>query len=124
MVTDTIARIAGLGVTATIYAADRRGRTEKDRRRCCLEEIVTVAAGLEDEVRITVDLDRSLLAWDRQQMIELTRAADVKDRITYLHSTRQAEVLLAIPDAIAWCWARGGDWRRRVEPIVVDVRQV
>lgn len=123
-IADTITRMADLGITATVYDAGRRGRTERDRRRRCLEAIVTDASALDDEVRITFDLDQSLLRWDRQQMIELTRDAGTKDRVTYLHSTRQAEVLLAIPDAIAWCWARGGAWRRRVEPIVADVRRV
>jgi hypothetical protein len=33
-------------------------------------------------------------------------------------------MLLAIPDAIAWCWAKGGDWRRRIESVVTDVREV
>ena len=42
----------------------------------------------------------------------------------YRHEAAAAEELLAVPDAIAWCWAKGGDWRRRVEALVVDVRQV
>jgi hypothetical protein len=32
--------------------------------------------------------------------------------------------VLALPAAIAWCWANGGDWRRRIEPVVIDVREV
>jgi len=35
-----------------------------------------------------------------------------------------AEQLLAVPDAVAWCWVRGGEWRRRVDPVVRLVRQV
>jgi hypothetical protein len=34
------------------------------------------------------------------------------------------ESLLAIPDAIAWSWAKGGHWRARVSEIVTDVRKV
>jgi hypothetical protein len=29
-----------------------------------------------------------------------------------------------LPEAIAWCWAKGGDWRRSIEPVVADVREV
>ena len=34
------------------------------------------------------------------------------------------EQLLVLPDAIAWRWAKGGDWRRRIGPVAVDVRGV
>jgi hypothetical protein len=34
------------------------------------------------------------------------------------------EPLLAIPDGIGWAWARGGDFRRRAQPMVVDVIDV
>lgn len=122
-IADTIARMAAMGIAATIYDAGRRYRTEKDRRAMCLEALVADVIR-HDQARITFDLDESLLSWDRQRMIELTRDAGAKDRIVYTHATRAAEPLLAIPDAIAWCWAKGGDWRRRVEPIVREVRQV
>jgi hypothetical protein len=34
------------------------------------------------------------------------------------------EQLLALPDIVAWCWAKGGDWKRRIRPIVCDVRKL
>jgi len=40
------------------------------------------------------------------------------------HRRASAEQLLAILDAIAWCWAKGGHWRRRIQPAVTTVRQV
>jgi hypothetical protein len=50
---------------------------------------------------------------DTQHLIEFTRAAGCRDTLRYEHRRASAEQLLAIPDAIAWCWANGGDWRRR-----------
>jgi len=35
--------------------------------------------------------------------------------LAYTHETAAAEPLLWIPDAVAWAWGRGGDWRKRVE---------
>jgi hypothetical protein len=32
-----------------------------------------------------------------------------------------SEPLLAIPDAVGWAWARGGDWRRRAQPMIGEV---
>lgn len=122
-IADTVARMADLGLETTIYDAGRRHRNERERRACCLRALVLDAAQLPQST-ITFDLDESMMSWDRQQMIELTRALGCGDRVRYSHATRSAEVLLAIPDAVAWCWARGGAWRRRIEPIVRSVQEV
>ena len=121
-IAETIGGLRDLGVQTVIYDAGRVG-TERDRRARCLEALVADLAR-HDAAHIVFDLDDTLLSWDRQRMIELTRAAGAQDRITYRHSSRHHEQLLAIPDAVAWCWAKGGDWKRRVEPIVVEVRTV
>jgi len=123
LIVDTIIRMGNdLGVQAVVYDAGRVG-TERDRRARCLQALVDDAAR-HVAAEIVFDLDETLLSWDRQRMIELTRAAGARDRLTYSHRTRHEERLLAIPDAIAWCWAKGGDWRQRVQPLVADVRGV
>ncbi|WP_284750810.1 hypothetical protein [Arthrobacter sp. efr-133-R2A-120] len=111
-----------LGIKAVIYDAGRDG-TEKERRSRCLKALVNDAAKYE-RAKIVFDLDETLRSWDRQQMIELTRAAGAGERISYEHYVRNSEPLLAIPDTIAWCWARGGEWRARIRPVVQDVIDV
>jgi hypothetical protein len=44
-----------------------------------------------------------------------------RDTLRYMHKRANEEPLLAIPDAVAWSWAKGGHWRRRVTGIVADV---
>jgi hypothetical protein len=122
-IADTITAMSDRGIQAFIYDAGMRYRTERDRRAKCLEALVADAVHY-DQARITIDLDESLHNFDRQHMIEYVRAAGAKDRVTYEHLSRSTELLLAIPDAIAWCWARGGEWRRRVGPVVRQVHQV
>ena len=29
-----------------------------------------------------------------------------------------------IPDAVAWCWAKSGQWRNRIRPVVTGVELV
>jgi hypothetical protein len=41
--------------------------------------------------------------------------------MTYRHATAHEEPLLWLPDAIAWAVGRGGDWRRRAEPLLEKV---
>ena len=75
-IADTIVRMGDmLGIQAVIYDAGRAG-TEKQRRGPRLEALVEDAAK-HDQAKIVFDLDESLRSWDRQQMIELTRAAGV-----------------------------------------------
>ena len=40
----------------------------------------------------------------------------------YEHLSPRMEPLLWIPDAVAWCWAKGGVWKDRVLPLVDGVR--
>jgi len=71
-----------------------------------------------------LESDTTQDARDRQALIEVTRAAGCRGTMTYEHRTANAEPLLSIPDAVAWAWAWGGDWRRRVEPVVERIVRV
>ncbi|MBC7595785.1 MAG: hypothetical protein H7288_17920 [Kineosporiaceae bacterium] len=42
--------------------------------------------------------------------------------LTYEHAKSAHDPLLAIPDSVAWAWAKGGDWRRRSEPKTLTSR--
>jgi len=110
-------------VQATIYDAGRRYRNERERRAACLRAIVEDAARRGDAM-LVLEQDDSLVSWDNQHLIEFTRAAGCRDTLRYEHRRAAVDLALAIPDAIAWCWAKGGDWRRRVEPVVTNVREV
>jgi len=116
------AGICGAGVTATVDDAGRRYRDELAARSACLRGLVSDTADLGDTV-LVLEQDDSLLDWDRRQLYALARDARLP-LVRYQHQRASAEQLLAIPDAIAWCWARGGDWRRRIQPVVTTVRRV
>ncbi|GGR66143.1 hypothetical protein GCM10010169_07020 [Micromonospora fulviviridis] len=48
----------------------------------------------------------------------------IADSLRCEHLRAYEECLLAIPDALAWCWARGGPWRSAVRGLVTEVREV
>jgi hypothetical protein len=52
------------------------------------------------------------------------RKAGLDDSLRYDHLRPYEECLLALPDAIAWCWAKGGHWRTRVQRLVSSAQQV
>ena len=45
-------------------------------------------------------------------------------RFSWLHSAPSADPLLWAADATAWAFGKGGDWRRRVESIIVGLAKL
>ena len=110
------------GLRATIFRASRSAR-DIDAREACIEQLV---ASLADEptVRVTFECDQSQDERDRKQLYRLVRALGCSERVQYEHRLASAEPLLAVPDAIGWAYARGGDFRRWAVPLVVEVVDV
>ncbi len=115
--------ITSAGTSAIVYNAGPAGSHELDVRLTCLRALVIDAAAAGHQA-LFIEQDDSLLGWERQRLIEITRDAGCRDSLSYEHRRAEHDVLLAIPDAIGWSWARGGDWRRRVEHLVGDVRRL
>lgn len=110
---------AELETTLTIFRAPRGLGSEVDRRRRCLEELVGTIGSAGG--RLCLERDETLVARDKQCIIEATRRACSADTLEYWHESAASEPLLAIPDAVGWAWARGGDWRRRAQPMISEV---
>lgn len=114
--------IVAAEVNATVYNAGRHHHSELDARAACLRRLIEDNAVLRDPM-IVLEQDDSLLDWDRRQLFALVRSTG-HPQMRYQHQRAGAEPLLGLPDAIAWCWAKGGDWRRRIQPAVNHVRDV
>lgn len=115
--------VVASGVRAVIFDAGQAYPTELGAREACLRAVVSYAAEA-GMTRLVLERDDSLLAWDSQRLVEITRAVGCRDTLHYEHAHAGNEGLLALPDAIAWCWAKGGDWRRRITPSVAGVYTV
>jgi hypothetical protein len=120
-----VSAILGMQVVGTIYDAARRYPTEQAARAACFEALVEDLAAPSGRTELVIEQDESLVRTDRQQLYQLVRKAGVADALGYRHQRAYEEPLLALPDAVAWCWARSGDWRRRIGPILTGgVRHV
>lgn len=113
--------ICRAGVNAAVYDAGRY-HDELVARAACLGALIA-DVGPDAETLIVLEQDDSLIDWDRRQLFALVRAAG-PTQPRYRHERAGAEHLLALPDAIAWCWARGGPWRRRIAPAVSTVQRL
>jgi hypothetical protein len=57
---------------------------------------------------------------------EMTIRAVLGDRprttgLTYEHFDSTHELLLGVADVVGWCYGAGGDWRRRIAPVVTEL---
>ena len=82
----------------------------------CLQGIID-DVGTGQQTLLVIEQDDSLIRSDRQHLIEMVRSAGCRDTLRYEHRRAKSELLLAVPDAIAWCWARGGPWRELISSI-------
>lgn len=75
-------------------------------------------------MRVTFECDQSQDERDRKQLYRLVRELGCTERVQYEHRLATAEPLLAVPDAIGWAYARGGDFRKRARSLIVEVIDV
>lgn len=113
---------AELAVSVTIYRAPRALGSEVYRRGRCLDELVEELGP--GGGRLCIERDDTLVARDKQRLIEASRRTGSGGSLRYWHESATSEPLLAIPDAVGWAWARGGEWRRRALRSIVNVVEI
>ncbi len=120
-----VAAVVSAEVEVSIYDAGRRYRTDREARFACLAALIEDLTGTDvDDTQLVIEQDDSLVRADRQELYHLVRRTGLADRVEYQHRRAHEDPLLAVPDLVAWCWVRSGDWRRRIAPVVKQVRQV
>lgn len=116
-------RIGALQASVTVYLTARTRKTEEQDRQRCLAEAVHDLVGCRAQ-RVVID---SREEQDRHDVATIYQALGGKPSstgVTYEHLQSTSTPLLWIPDAVAWCYGAGGDWRRRIAPVVRAVVEV
>ncbi|MFD4252168.1 hypothetical protein [Amycolatopsis thermoflava] len=113
-------RIGGLSAATSVYVTARTRKTEEqDRQRCLFEAVRDLVSARAH--RVVID---SREEQDRHDQTTIYRALGGRPSdtgVSYEHLDSAAAPLLWIPDAVAWCYGAGSDWRRRVMPVVHQV---
>ncbi|PPF90289.1 hypothetical protein C5B96_00030 [Subtercola sp. Z020] len=111
--------IVRLQPSVTVYRGDALLRTDLARRERCLRALVADCVR-DQRGALLLERDETIVSRDRQWLIEASRDAGAPG-FSYRHESASSEPLLAIPDALAWAWARGGDWRRRCTGLITGI---
>jgi len=107
-------------ISATIYDASGYGEDGKAGRDAAVAQMAAGAARIRAS-RIVLERDDSAVEQDSAIIRAQLADADVEDVTGVDHLRARDEPLLAIPDALAWCWAKGGEWRKLADPLIADV---
>lgn len=117
-----IAAVAKLSAHAVIF--DARGhRSARAAREACLVALVEHAAKI-NAARLVLERDDSTFQADQRLLFEQVRRTGMSGALRYDQLRAHEECLLAIPDALAWCWAKGGRWKTSVQRVVRESHQV
>lgn len=116
---ETIAKsLVAADLQATVYDAGRRHRTQLLARAACLSALINDLATSDVDTLIVLDQDETLVRSDRRLLYDAVRGAGRETTVRYEHRRATTEPLLGIPDAFAWCWAKGGHWRSHIQPVI------
>lgn len=93
-----------------IYQADR---DNAQTRQHCLEAIVRDNATTAE--RLVVEREESTYYRDGKTLNAATHRFGCHGLLRWDLLAPKEDPLLWVPDAVAWCWMRGGQWRRSVQ---------
>lgn len=116
-----LSRLVEIGIPVRIY--DARGKDPNVARSTALTWMVSDLAAA-DPHRLVLESRQGRDKLDNRTLYEAVRKAGLTVRLTYEHLAPHMEPLLWIPDAAAWAHSKGGDWRRRIEPLVERIGRV
>jgi hypothetical protein len=116
-----ISMLTAAQVRTVIYDAPGH-RSEKTARPAVVTQLADDVAAV-GAARLVLEKDDSTVASNRQIIKErLAKAGN--DSLRYDHQRAHEECLLSLPDAVVWCWSKGGAWRTLIMPIIDDVVMV
>ena len=112
-----LAAMRSLTVQVAIWQAT--GFPEMLARTKCVTPVIQGALKCDAE-SLVLERDESIEASDRRLIFEISQSEDTSKHLSFRHSVAHHEPLLWVSDAVAWSYARGGDWVRRASPLVED----
>ncbi|PRY43463.1 hypothetical protein [Umezawaea tangerina] len=110
---EVLARIGELGLRARVWFC--RHHDDAAARQVCLMGVVARLVELSVS-RLVLESCQHQDVRDRKVLAEALRKTP--GPLAYEHFRPREDPLLWASDAIAWCYGAGGDWRRRVEPLL------
>ncbi|SES27020.1 hypothetical protein [Actinokineospora terrae] len=120
-----ISQLAGAEAAVFVYISSCK-RGEERARRQSLAQLVDNLVDLQVS-RLVLDSREVRDADDKLVIRRVLGERSADTALVYEHLDSTQDALMWIADAAAWCYGAGGDWQRRIGPLltkVVDLRDV
>ncbi|MCS5716075.1 hypothetical protein NVV95_16135 [Herbiconiux sp. CPCC 205716] len=115
-----VAAVCAMEVEVVLYLVS--GCSDRVARPLLLTSLVGDLVASEAS-QLVLERDESAEAADRTHIASALRSTPGAG-LQYRHVSPGECPLLWVSDLVAWCAHRGGDWRRRVSPLITDVVEV
>lgn len=110
-----LSKFTTFGVQAQIFHSP--AKNDAAGREACLTALVEHASK-HAHTKIVLERDESIEQSDRRTLFREVHKHGLTEALSYALEPPHLEPLLWIADAIAWSYTKGGDWNRRIEPLV------
>lgn len=111
---EILSRMCELEINVAVWIS--KGLSDKAARPLCLNALADelLESGVD---RLLIERDESVVDVDRRMLAARLRHV-ASQSFAYEHVRPHDRPLLWVSDAVAWCFANGGDWLRRCAPLV------
>lgn len=113
-----LSRLNELGAQAHVFHC--AAKNNSIGRETCLIGLVAHAAQ-NSHTKIVLERDESIEKSDRQILFREAKMHGLDGTLSYAHESPHQQPLLWVADAIAWSFTKGGDWKRRADPLISGV---
>ncbi|WP_106196268.1 hypothetical protein [Umezawaea tangerina] len=111
-----LSRLGRCGPVVHVYQRGCADGEERARQECLIAMVLDlVAVGV---VRLVLDSREVRDHHDKRTVKAVLGKRSAESQFIYEHMLSTQEPLLWIADVVGWCYGAGGDWKRRVLPLV------
>jgi hypothetical protein len=96
-----------------------RGGSEAESREICLRELVR-RLPIGEYCEVWIEADSNHLISDKAVLSSALIAEKKNSSVVFTHTDSRSQILLWIPDALAWIRTRGGDWHKEFRGIRIQ----
>lgn len=116
---ELLVAFSALDVEATVYVCRmKQGRDQEQARAACLTQAVVDLQQSQRAAQLFIE-SRDALDGDDRDVVRRARAP--QPLLSFEHLLPDHDPLLWLPDCFAWPVGAGGDWLRRVRPLLTGV---
>lgn len=113
-----LSALSDLQVQSTMFVS--RIKPMVTARAAIIEDGIWPHIRREQITRLILEPEAGQDERDRRQLYQLAQRDKVTD-LSYDHLPPITEPMLWVPDAIAWAYGAGGNWRQRAYPVITQV---